>query len=163
MTHAARRPDWQASRRRLRVFVGLSLLLWANSPAYAQHAHEAGPPLLGLTSPKDDSVLATSPPVVVLSFRSNVRLLKLRLLSAARQNIDIGFYYDPARVRNNFVWTLPTLPKSSYYIVGWSVADEDEQLVEGEFRFAVGVDARAPSEFIKRYGLYVDHENPARP
>ncbi|HTE40395.1 MAG TPA: copper resistance protein CopC [Steroidobacteraceae bacterium] len=129
------------------------------TPVYAQHAHEAAAPLLGLTSPKDDSVLATVPPVVVLSFRSDVRLLKLRLLSAARRNIDIGFYYDPARVRNNFVWSLPPLTQSSYYIVAWSVVDDTNQLVDGEFRFAVGADALPPSEFIKRYGLYVDHKN----
>ncbi len=145
---------------RLLGCVSLSLLLWAGTPASAQHAHEAGLPLLGVTSPKDDSVLATVPPVVVLSFRSDVRLLKLRLLSAARRNIDIGFYYDPARVRNNFVWNLPPLTKSSYYIVAWAVVDETGQLVDGEFRFAVGVDAPLPSEFIKRHGLYVDHENP---
>ena len=125
--------------------VGFSLLLWGAVPANGQHAHEAGPPLLGVTSPKDDSVLATVPPVVVLSFRSDVRLLKLRLLSAARRNIDIGFYYDPARVRNNMVWNLPPLPKSSYYIVAWSVVDEANQLVDGEFRFAVGADAHRSS------------------
>jgi len=141
------------------VCASLSLLLCGGTPVYAQHAHEAAAPLLGLTSPKDDSVLATVPPVVVLSFRSDVRLLKLRLLSAARRNIDIGFYYDPARVRNNFVWSLPPLTQSSYYIVAWSVVDDTNQLVDGEFRFAVGADALPPSEFIKRYGLYVDHKN----
>jgi methionine-rich copper-binding protein CopC len=141
--------------------VGLSILLWGSATARAQHAHDAGQPLLGLTSPKDDSVLTTVPPVVVLSFRSNVRVLKLRLLSAARRNIDIGFTYDPTRVRNNIVWNLPPLPKSSYYVFAWAVADETGQLVEGEVRFAVGVNALAPSEFVKRHGLYVDHENPS--
>jgi methionine-rich copper-binding protein CopC len=139
---------------------GLALLLCC-APAVAQHAHEMGPPLLGLTSPKDDRVLASAPSVIVLSFRSNVRLLKLRLLSAARRNIDIGFSYDPTRIHNNFTWTLPPLPKSSYYIVAWAVVDETDQLVDGEFRFAVGSDALPPSEFIKRYGLYVDHYPPS--
>jgi methionine-rich copper-binding protein CopC len=147
MTRTARLPGW----------VCLSLLLCSHVPANAQHAHDAGPSLLGVTSPKDDSVLATAPPVVVLSFRSDVRLLKLRLLSASRHNIDIGFAYDPARVKNNFVWKLPPLPKSSYFILAWAVADDTEQLVDGELRFAVGPDALPPSEFIKRYGLYVDH------
>jgi len=147
---------------RLLGCASLSLLLSGGEPANAQHAHEAGLPLLGVTSPKDDSVLAMAPPVVVLSFRSNVRLLKLRLLSAGRRNIDIGFSYDPARVRNNIVWNLPALPKSSYYIVAWSVVDETDRLVEGEFRFAVGANALTPSEFIKRHGLYVDHESPSR-
>jgi methionine-rich copper-binding protein CopC len=138
----------------------LLLSLLGGASTSAQHAHDGRPPLLGLTSPKDDSVLDTAPTVVVLSFRSNVRLLKLRLLSAGRRNIDIGFVYDPSRVQNNFVWSLPWLTKSSYYIVDWAVADESNELVVGEFRFAVGADALAPSEFIKRYGLYVDHENP---
>lgn len=128
----------------------------------AQHAHEAGPPLLGVSSPKDDSVLAKMPPVIVLSFRSDVRLLKLRLLSAGRQHIDIGFYYDPSRVDNNFVWKLPVLPASSYYIVAWSVVDESNQLVEGEFNFAVGDEAIPPSEFIEQHGLYVDHSEQRR-
>jgi methionine-rich copper-binding protein CopC len=152
--------SFMTKARQLIACVGLSLLMWGGAPANAQHAHEAGPPLLGLTSPKDDSVLATVPPVVVLSFRSDVRVLKLRLLTAARRNIEFGFTYDPERVRNNIVWSLPPLPKSSYYIFTWAVVDETGQLVEGEFRFAVGVDALPPSEFIKRHGLYVDHENP---
>ena len=138
-------------------FVGVLLCLLFNFSAIAQHAHEAGPPLLGLTSPKDDDVLARTPPVIVLSFRSEVRLLKLRLLSAGRQHIDIGFFYDPERVDNNFVWRLPSLPLSSYYIVAWSVVDESNELVEGEFNFAVGDEALRPSEFIEQYGLYVDH------
>lgn len=141
--------------------MNLAVLLWIGAPAGAQHAHDAGPPLLGLTSPKDDSVLAAVPPDVVLSFRSEVRVLKLRLLSAARRNIDIGFFYDPDRVRNNIVWSLPPLPKSSYYIFAWAVVDESGQLVEGEIRFAVGVEALPPSEFIKRHGLYIDHEHPS--
>ncbi len=128
----------------------------------AQHAHEAGPPLLGRTSPQDDDVLARMPPVIVLSFRSDVRLLKLRLLSAGRQHIDIGFNYDPERLDNNYVWKLPTLPDSSYYIVAWSVVDEDNQLVEGEFNFAFGDEAMVPSEFIEKYGLYVDHATPSK-
>lgn len=140
--------------------LSLSLFLLAGTPSDAQHAHDGRPPLLGLTSPKDDSVLEAAPSSVVLSFRSNVRLLKLRLLSAGRRNIDIGFYYDPSRVRNNIVWSLPSLTNSSYYIVNWAVVDESNELVEGEFRFAVGTDALPPSEFIKRHGLYVDHENP---
>jgi len=131
--------------------------LLVSASTLAQHAHEAGPPLLGVTSPKDDSVLSRVPPVVVLRFRSGVRLLKLRLLSAGRQHIDIGFAYDPNRIDNNFVWRLPELPASSYYIITWSVVDEDNQLVEGEFNFAVGDDAMLPSEFIEKYGLYVDH------
>jgi methionine-rich copper-binding protein CopC len=141
--------------------IGLLILLWGcGGTAWAQHAHEAGPSLLGSTAPKDDSVLPTVPPVIVLSFRSNVRLLKIRLLSAGRHNLDIGFEYDPSRVSNNFVWKLKPLPKSSYYIVAWAVVDETNQLVDGEFRFAVGADAVPPTEFIKRYGLYVDHEDP---
>jgi methionine-rich copper-binding protein CopC len=144
-----------------RVFIVSTLLIasLASVIGSAQHAHEAGPPLLGLTSPKDDSVLAKVPPVIVLSFRSNVRLLKLRLLSAGRQHIDIGFFYDPERIDNNFVWKLPTLPGSSYYIVAWAVVDEGNQLVEGEFNFAVGDVAISPSEFIEQYGLYVDHQS----
>jgi methionine-rich copper-binding protein CopC len=141
--------------------LSLSLLLLVGAPTSAQHSHDGRPPLLGTTSPKDDSVLERAPPVVVVSFRSNVRLLKLRLLSAGRRNIDIGFVYDPNRAQNNFVWKLPSLTKSSYYIVDWAVVDESNELVDGEFRFAVGADALAPSEFIKRYGLYVDHESPS--
>jgi methionine-rich copper-binding protein CopC len=140
--------------------LSLALLLLAGAPTTAQHAHDGRPPLLGTTSPKDDSVLEKAPASVVLSFRSNVRLLKLRLLSAGRRNIDIGFVYDPSRVQNNFVWSVPSLTKSSYYIIDWAVVDEFNELVTGEIRFAVGAEALAPSEFIKRYGLYVDHENP---
>ena len=152
-------PSRVLPRKQSRILIISALLLgiFISLNATAQHAHEAGPPLLGRTSPQDDAVLARMPPVVVLSFRSDVRLLKLRLLSAERRHIDIGFSYDPERVDNNFVWKLPALPESSYYIVSWSVVDEDNLLVEGEFNFAVGDEAIPPSEFIEKYGLYVDH------
>lgn len=151
------RANLNSSVSRLACSSILIFCYFFSSVAFAQHAHEAGPPLLGLTSPKDDSILSRVPPVVVLSFRSDVKLLKLRLLTAGRNHIDIGFFYDPNRVENNVVWKLPSLPKSSYYIVAWSVVAEGNQLVEGEFNFAVGDESLAPSEFIDKYGLYIDH------
>jgi len=133
------------------------ILLSTSSSVLAQHSHEAGPPLLGVTSPKDDSVLRNAPPVVVLSFRSDVRVIKLRLLTAGRIPINLGFTYDPDRVSHNIVWNLPELVPSSYYIFAWAVIDETGQLVQGEFKFSVGTDALPPSEFIETYGLYIDH------
>jgi len=85
-----------------------------------------------------------------MSFRVDVRLLKLALYSAEGEWINIGFAYDPGRMNNNFVLPIPgDLPPSAYYIAQWSVTDDRRGLVNGEFRFAFGPGAIPPSETIE--------------
>ena len=77
--------------------------------------------------------------MITMSFRVDVRLLKLALYSAEGEWINIGFTYDPGRMNNNFVLPIPgDLPPSAYYIAQWSVTDDRRGLVNGEFRFAFG-------------------------
>ncbi|HBW83513.1 MAG: hypothetical protein CMD92_04265 [Gammaproteobacteria bacterium] len=123
------------------------LSVLAASLAVAQHSHGILTP--GVTFPKDDSVLTDPPRMITMSFRVDVRLLKLALYSAEGQWINIGFTYDPNRMNNNFVLPIPEdLPTSAYYIAQWSVTDDRRGLVNGEFRFAFGPGAVPPSETI---------------
>jgi methionine-rich copper-binding protein CopC len=128
------------------LFFSLSVL--ATPVAVAQHSHGILTP--GVTFPKDDSVLTDPPRMITMSFRVDVRLLKLALYSAEGEWINIGFTYDPGRMNNNFVLPIPgDLPPSAYYIAQWSVTDDRRGLVNGEFRFAFGPGAIPPSETIE--------------
>tara|TARA_A100001037_G_scaffold73589_1_gene65859 strand:- start:75 stop:443 length:369 start_codon:yes stop_codon:yes gene_type:complete len=94
-------------------------------------------------------VLIDPPKMITMSFRVDVRLLKLALYTSDEEWIDIAFKYDPNRKNNNFVLPIPvTLPLSEYYIARWSVTDDIRGLVNGEFKFAFGDDAIPPSETI---------------
>ncbi len=124
------------------------LLLFTCKLSLAQHSHGILTP--GVTFPQDDSVLIDPPKMVTMSFRVDVRLLKLALYTADEQWIDIGFQYDPSRMNNNFVLPIPfELPASEYYIARWSVTDDVRGLVNGEFKFAFGPGAIPPSEAIE--------------
>lgn len=124
----------------------LCLALMATLPdAQAQHSHGALTP--GVTFPKDDSVLGDPPRMITMSFRVDVRLLKLALYNADDGWVNIGFSYEPDRLARSFVYPLPdALPQSDYYIVRWSVADQENRLLNGEFSFAFGPGASPPSE-----------------
>ena len=56
----------------------LTMLLSTN--AYAQHSHGILTP--GVTFPQDDAVLIDPPQMITMSFRVDVRLLKLALYTA---------------------------------------------------------------------------------
>ena len=115
--------------------------------ALAQHSHGILTP--GVTFPQDDAVLIDPPKMVTMSFRVNVRLLKLALYTADEKWVDIAFKYNPDRKNNNFVLPIPfELPTSEYFIARWSVTDDIRGLVNGEFKFAFGDDAIRPSETI---------------
>ena len=123
-------------------------LLVAPIIAQAQHSHGILTP--GVTFPQDDAVLIDPPKMVTMSFRVDVRLLKLALYTAEEEWIDIGFKYDPSRKNNSFVLPIPfELPSSDYYIARWSVTDDIRGLVNGEFKFAFGPGAIPPSEKIE--------------
>lgn len=135
----------------MRIFPGVTaalVLLLTCNVTMAQHSHGILTP--GVTFPQDDAVLIDPPKMVTMSFRVDVRLLKLALYTADEQWIDIGFQYDPSRMNNNFVLPIPfELPASEYYIARWSVTDDVRGLVNGEFKFAFGPGANPPSETIE--------------
>ena len=133
------------AKRQLLIF--LFCLSFISMKSFCQHSHGILTP--GVTFPQDDSVLIDPPKMITMSFRVDVRLLKLALYTSDEQWIDIAFKYDPNRKNNNFVLPIPlTLPSSAYYIARWSVTDDIRGLVNGEFKFAFGDDAIPPSETI---------------
>jgi len=140
------------SSRHSVAFYGTTLLaclcfMLAPSKGFTQHSHGVLTP--GVTFPTDDSVLAESPQMIMMSFRVDVTLLKLALYSAEGDWINIGFVYDPERMDDSFAYPLGfELPSSDYYIARWSVTDGQRGLLNGEFRFAFGDEAIPPSEVI---------------
>lgn len=126
---------------------GALLGLLSSATTLAQHSHGVLTP--GVTFPPDDSVLTEPPQMITMSFRVDVRLLKLALYTAEDEWINIDFQYDPSRFSHSFVLPIPgELPKSEYYIARWSVTDDRRGLVNGEFTFAFGSGAIPPSETI---------------
>ena len=139
---------WTARLRQssLRVLLLYALAL-PFTLVHAQHSHGVLTP--GVTFPTDDSVLAESPQMIMMSFRVDVTLLKLALYSAEGDWINIGFVYDPQRMADSFAYPLGfDLPPSEYYIARWSVTDGKRGLLNGQFRFSFGDDAIPPSEVI---------------
>lgn len=135
------------SRRVTVLLVTLLLALLAPTASLAQHTHGILTP--GVTFPPDDSVLNEPPQMITMSFRVNVRLLKLALYTADDEWISINFQYDPSRLNHSFVLPIPEeLPESEYYTARWSVTDDKRGLVNGEFKFAFGSGAIPPSETI---------------
>ncbi len=131
-----------------RIVFGLLLAVFAGG-LHAQHSHGALSP--GVTFPPDDSVLSDPPRMITMSFRIDVRLLKLALYTSDEQWINIGFVYDPERIGQSFIYPIPfELPPADYYIARWSVTDDQRaRLLNGEFLFAFGNGAIPPSEFIE--------------
>ena len=100
---------------RLKFIIFTLFLLVAPIIAQAQHSHGILTP--GVTFPQDDAVLIDPPKMVTMSFRVDVRLLKLALYTAEEEWINIGFKYDPSRKNNSFVLPIPfELPSSDYYL-----------------------------------------------
>ena len=130
-----------------RILLGLLPAVLAGT-LHAQHSHGVLSP--GVTFPPDDSVLSDPPRMITMSFRVDVRLLKLALYTSDEQWINIGFVYDPERIGQSFVYPIPfELPPADYYIARWSVTDDRRaRLLNGEFLFAFGDGAIPPSEFI---------------
>lgn len=137
------------TNRRITALALATLLgMFCSLHASAQHSHGILTP--GVTFPQDDSVLAEPPQMITMSFRVDVRLLKLALYTADDEWININFQYDPSRLNHNFVLPIPgELPKSEYYTARWSVTDDRRGLVNGEFKFAFGPGAIPPSETIE--------------
>ncbi len=131
-----------------RILSCILLLAGSAAGALAQHSHGVLTP--GVTFPPDDSVLSDPPRMITMSFRIDVRLLKLALYTSDEEWIDIGFAYDPQRAGQSFVYPIPfELPPAEYYIARWSVTDDQRRrLLNGEFKFAFGDGAVPPSEFI---------------
>jgi len=128
----------------------LIVLLLCMTPelASAQHSHGVLTP--SVTYPQDDAVLREQPRMLTISFRVDVRLLKMQLYTNTGEWINLSFQWDPDQSDHNFVFPIPTeLPPAEFYISKWSVVDENQRFLRGEFRFSFGPDATPPSEIIE--------------
>ena len=126
----------------------VALNVWLTPVVFAQHTHGVLSP--SVTFPQDDAVLRDAPRMITMSFRVDVRLLKMALYTDDGQWIDIGFSYDPSKMEHNFVMPIPgELPQADYYVAEWSVVDESQRFLRGEFLFAFGPGAIPPSETIE--------------
>ncbi len=143
------RPFNQLLKQSLRLSkcVAACAILCLPLPLLGQHAHGVLTP--GVTFPQDDAVLNDAPRMITMSFRVDVRLLKLALFTDEGEWINLGFQYDPSRLNDSFVLPIPVeLPPANYYVARWSVTDDRRRLLNGEFKFSFGPDAIPPSEFI---------------
>ena len=137
------------------AFIALSGL---SHIASAQHTHGVLSP--SVTFPQDDAVLTEAPKMISMSFRVDVRLLKLALYTDDGQWVDIAFIYDPNRTNHNFVLPIPNgLPQADYYIARWSVVDERQRFLNGEFKFSFGDGAVPASETIEASYRSIEEEN----
>lgn len=131
-----------------------AMQLWSISPAsmaqpmshHAPRLTAHGTEILNKTetSPLNDSVLATAPDQLSLSFPIQVRLVKLVLRNQARDWVDINFRYNP-RPNDQYALMLPALPEADYYTADWAILGAEDELIRGSFSFTFGANKEPPS------------------
>lgn len=97
--------------------------------------------------PDHDDILPQSPDNLILRFSAGVTLVKLTVKTAEAKVVNINFRYNPVANRV-FIWPLPELPESDYYVVDWGVIDPERKLMSGQFLFSAGPDAVLPSSLV---------------
>lgn len=97
--------------------------------------------------PDHDEVLPALPDNLLLRFTDHVSLVKLVVKTADETVVNINFRYNPVPDRV-FIWPLPALPASDWYTVDWGVIDRANKLMTGQFIFAAGPNAKAPSSIM---------------
>lgn len=97
--------------------------------------------------PDHDEILPQAPDNLILRFSAGVTLVKLTMKTADAKVININFRYNPTANRV-FIWPLPELPESEYYVVDWGVIDPERKLMSGQFLFSAGPDAVLPSSLV---------------
>ncbi len=131
------------------LLLGIFCLLWGNS-AFAQHFSHTyrytGDVEIDHI-PDHDDILPGVPDNLILRFSAGVTLVKLTLKDADAKVININFRYNPVANRV-FIWPLPELPESDYYVVDWGVIDPEKKLMSGQFLFSAGPEAVLPSSLV---------------
>lgn len=155
----------------------LLLLLTSLSAASAMAQHgDHGGPHFGIseeqagvtvqTSPMNDEVLRNTPAALGLVFDKPVRLVKLALYNSDKDWVDISFRYNP-KIASSFSWSIPILKVAPYYSVEWAILDGQGRLVKGNYSFAFGADADAPSvtrrqAMMHDQGQHAEHDSQMR-
>lgn len=139
----------QRHPRMLALLAGILFLIWG-SGAFAQHYSHTyrytGDVEIDHI-PDHDQILPQAPDNMILRFSAGVTLVKLTVKTADATVININFRYNPTANRV-FIWPLPELPESDYYVVDWGVIDPERKLMSGQFLFSAGPDAVLPSSLI---------------
>lgn len=91
--------------------------------------------VLSSSVPAQDTLVATSPDALVLTFSTEVRITALTLTDAASVSYDLGAL--PTSVQQEFSIPVPTLA-SGFYTVTWRAVGADTHVVSGEINFSVG-------------------------
>lgn len=134
------------SKRLFQLTLVLSLALASAQYAQAQHVMtiNSNSDVELETLPTDDEVLESAPTELMLRFSTYVRLVKLTMLDAEENFVNIGFVYNPD-VSRVFFLDLPPLPAAKYYTVEWAAIDPANLVARGSFSFSFGPDAEPPS------------------
>ena len=91
--------------------------------------------VLSSSVPAQDSLVATAPEVLVLTFSTDVRITALTLTDAKAASYDLGAL--PTTAQREFSIPVPALA-SGYYTVAWRAVGADTHVVSGEINFSVG-------------------------
>jgi len=113
-----------------RFVLWLSLLLVV-AHSFSSHAHTG----MTLSVPADGAGVTGSPATLELVFSGDVRLVRLRITSATKENVALeqSQALTPAR---RFVLPLPSL-QPGVYTVNWVVMGSDSHKMNGNFTFTV--------------------------
>ncbi|MEX0740448.1 MAG: copper resistance protein CopC [Pseudohongiella sp.] len=131
------------------VFLGAMTLLWCGSASAQHYSHTyryTGDVEIDHI-PDHDEILPQAPDNLILRFSAGVTLVKLIMKDAEGKVINLNFRYNPVANRV-FIWPLPDLPGSDYYVVDWGVIDPEQKLMSGQFLFSAGPDAVLPSSLV---------------
>ncbi len=89
------------------------------------------------SSPANQTVVATSPPEIVLTFSESVDALEnsIRLVDAAGAQVVLGPIESSGET---FIASVPSTLGEGTYIVGWQAISTDSHRIRGAFTFSVG-------------------------
>ena len=95
--------------------------------------------LLDHASPGVGSSIATSPPVLSLSFTQELEpaFTNVTVTNEAGQRVDLGNTQVPPGTPTELRVGLPSLPPGTY-TVSWRVVSVDTHPTEGRFQFTIG-------------------------
>ena len=97
------------------------------------------------TSPENKAVLEEAPEALKLSFKSNVRLMKVTLLDTDDKAVDVDFK-PSAKADKSFSVGLPELAVGKYK-ANWVSMGKDGHKMKGSFAFTVGSPSK-PTEAV---------------
>jgi len=94
-----------------------------------------GHTVLSSSVPAQDTLVASAPEALVLTFSTDVRITALTLTDATAASYDLGSL--PTSAQREFSIPVPDLA-AGYYTVAWRAVGADSHVVSGEINFSVG-------------------------